>query len=92
MRQYFAKHWWRFAILIAAIPISIFFYLREQSEVKYWNCLDEHNPYHEDLLSWNPEQGTMAEWSETEVGKRYDKYNKIAEQKCLDVEPPHFKD
>ena len=84
--------WWRIAIILAMIPVSIFYYLREQSEAKYWNCLNEHNPYHEDLIGWDPKDGTMAEWMKTEVGMRYEKHNKIAEQKCLDVEPSHFKD
>ena len=83
----------RFAVALSSIlAVVVFFYLREQSEVRYWDCLDEHNPYHEDLMSWDPADGTMAEWSDTEVGKRYGRYRKIAEQKCLDVEPSHFKD
>ena len=72
---------------IGLILVIAYVALREQAYSKYWECQRANNPYSEDLMSWDPSKGTMAEWNETEVGKRYNKYDEIAEQKCAHKKP-----
>ena len=72
---------------IGLILIITYVALREQAYGKYWECQKANNPYSDDLMSWDPSKGTMAEWNKTEAGKRYNKYEEIAEQKCAHKKP-----
>ena len=88
---------------IGLILVIAYVALREQAYGKYWECQKANNPYSDDLMSWDPSKGTMAEWNKTEAGdpskgtmaewnkteagKRYNKYEEIAEQKCAHKKP-----